>query len=161
MNANVPKVLSSLILSACLSGCAGGEGGVTAEPITLTEVGDRVVATICAKLFRCCPATHRSETIDVGTDDPRQLTANLVRDQLAAGHTMVTGGIYVDARLGTAGPGDTVAGVALDARVGGSPFNAAVGLARLGQPVAFFSAVSRGFLGERLIRALAAEGLSR
>ena len=55
--------------------------------------------------------------------------------------------------------GDTAAGVALDARVGGSPFNAAVGLARLGQPVAFFSAVSRGFLGERLMRALAAEGV--
>jgi fructokinase len=55
--------------------------------------------------------------------------------------------------------GDTAAGVALDARVGGSPFNAAVGLARLGQPVSFFSAVSRGFLGERLMRALAAEGV--
>ena len=55
--------------------------------------------------------------------------------------------------------GDTTAGVALDARVGGSPFNVAVCLARLGQPVAFFSAVSRGFLGERLMRALAAEGV--
>jgi fructokinase len=55
--------------------------------------------------------------------------------------------------------GDTAAGVALDARVGGSPFNAAVGLARLGQPVAFFSTLSRGFLGERLMRALAAEGV--
>jgi fructokinase len=56
--------------------------------------------------------------------------------------------------------GDTDAGMALDARVGGSPFNAAVGLARLAQPVAFFSAVSRGFLGERLMRALAAEGVN-
>lgn len=55
--------------------------------------------------------------------------------------------------------GDTAAGMALDARVGGSPFNAAVGLARLGQPVGFFSAVSRGFLGERLMRALEAEGV--
>jgi fructokinase len=55
--------------------------------------------------------------------------------------------------------GDTAAGVALDARVGGSPFNVAVCLARLGQPVAFLSAVSRGFLGERLMRALAAEGV--
>lgn len=55
--------------------------------------------------------------------------------------------------------GDTASGMVLDARVGGSPFNAAVGLARLGQPVAFFSAVSRGFLGERLMRALEAEGV--
>ena len=55
--------------------------------------------------------------------------------------------------------GDTGSGMALDARVGGSPFNTAVGLARLGQPVAFFSAVSRGFMGERLMRALQAEGV--
>ena len=55
--------------------------------------------------------------------------------------------------------GETATGMALDAQVGGSPFNAAVGLARLGQPVAFFSAVSRGFLGEHLMRALEAEGV--
>ena len=55
--------------------------------------------------------------------------------------------------------GDTPSGVALDARIGGSPFNAAVGLARLGQPVCFFAAISRGFLGERLMRALAEEGV--
>jgi fructokinase len=55
--------------------------------------------------------------------------------------------------------GDTPSGVALDARIGGSPFNAAVGLARLGQPVSFFAAISRGFLGERLMRALAEEGV--
>jgi fructokinase len=54
---------------------------------------------------------------------------------------------------------ETATGLALDARVGGSPFNAAVGLARLGQPVAFLGAVSRGPLGERLIRALVAEGV--
>ena len=32
---------------------------------------------------------------------------------------------------------DTATGMALDARIGGSPFNVAVGLRRLGQPVAF------------------------
>ncbi|WP_372528177.1 carbohydrate kinase family protein [Piscinibacter sp.] len=55
--------------------------------------------------------------------------------------------------------GDTPTGTALDARVGGSPFNVAVGLARLAQPVAFFGALSRGFLGERLMRALRDEGV--
>lgn len=55
--------------------------------------------------------------------------------------------------------GDTPAGLALDARVGGSPFNVAVGLARLAQPVAFFAALSNGFVGERLMRALVAEGV--
>lgn len=53
--------------------------------------------------------------------------------------------------------GTTPTGVALDARVGGSPFNVALGLARLAQPVAFLGGVSRGFLGERLMNALADE----
>jgi fructokinase len=55
--------------------------------------------------------------------------------------------------------GDTPTGMALDARVGGSPFNVAVGLARLGQPVSFLGALSRDFLGERLLRALCNEGV--
>lgn len=56
--------------------------------------------------------------------------------------------------------GDTPTGMAMDARVGGSPFNVAVGLARLAQPVCFLSQVSRGFLGERLMRTLADEGVN-
>ncbi len=55
--------------------------------------------------------------------------------------------------------GETPTGMLLDARVGGSPFNVAVGLARLARPVSFFSAVSNGFMGERLMQALAAEGV--
>ena len=54
---------------------------------------------------------------------------------------------------------DTPTGIALDARVGGSPYNLAVGLVRLGQPAAFFGALSRGHLGERLIRGLRDEGV--
>jgi len=54
---------------------------------------------------------------------------------------------------------DTAAGMAMDARIGGSPFNVAVGLARLGQPVGFFGALGSGFLGERLLRALREEGV--
>jgi fructokinase len=56
--------------------------------------------------------------------------------------------------------GDTPTGLTLDARVGGSPFNVAVGLARLAQPVCFLSQVSRGFLGERLMRTLIDEGVN-
>jgi fructokinase len=55
---------------------------------------------------------------------------------------------------------ETRTGMTLDANVGGSPFNVAVGLARLGQPVGFFSAISTGFAGERLMRALVAEGVN-
>jgi len=55
--------------------------------------------------------------------------------------------------------GSTPTGMALDARIGGSPFNVAIGLARMSQPVGFFGTVSRGFLGERLMRALHDEGV--
>jgi len=53
----------------------------------------------------------------------------------------------------------TATGVQLDARIGGSPFNVAMGLARLAQPVAFFGALSHGFLGDRLMQALQDEGI--
>lgn len=55
---------------------------------------------------------------------------------------------------------DTPTGTLLDARIGGSPLNVASGLARLGQPVAFLGALSTGFLGDRLARALEQEGVS-
>lgn len=55
--------------------------------------------------------------------------------------------------------GETAAGVALDARIGGSPYNVAVGLARLAQPVAFCGGLSSGMLGRRLRRALHDEGV--
>jgi len=56
------------------------------------------------------PVGYPRTCIQLGTDDPRQLTPNLVRDQLAAGHATVSGGIYVTAKLGTAGPGDATTG---------------------------------------------------
>jgi fructokinase len=55
--------------------------------------------------------------------------------------------------------GETATGLMLDARCGGSPFNVAVGLARLNQPVALLTQLSRGFLGDRLLRQLRAEGV--
>lgn len=55
---------------------------------------------------------------------------------------------------------DTPSGMTLDARVGGSPYNVAIGLARLEQPVAFFSAISQGAMGERLVRGLISEGVA-
>lgn len=55
--------------------------------------------------------------------------------------------------------GATPTGVGMDARIGGSPFNVAVGLARLAQPACFFGGVSSGFLGERLVAAMRAENV--
>lgn len=55
-------------------------------------------------------------------------------------------------------PGDsTPTGLSLEARCGGSPFNVALGLARLEQRVAFAGCISRDPLGERLLGALADE----
>jgi len=55
--------------------------------------------------------------------------------------------------------GETRTGLALEAKVGGSPFNLAMGLARLGQPVGFFGAISTGCTGDVLLRALQSEGV--
>ncbi len=54
---------------------------------------------------------------------------------------------------------ETATGLRLDARIGGSPFNVAVGLARLGQRSALFTGVSLDPLGARLTRALTDEGV--
>jgi sugar/nucleoside kinase (ribokinase family) len=54
----------------------------------------------------------------------------------------------------------TPTGIALDARIGGSPLNVAFGLARMGQRVAFLGGISSGELGNRLVDALRAEGVS-
>jgi fructokinase len=48
-------------------------------------------------------------------------------------------------------------GVELSARIGGSPFNLAVGLARLGTPPLFFGGLSRDIFGQQLVASLAAE----
>jgi len=56
------------------------------------------------------PTGYPRTCLSLGTDDPRALTANQVRDALRAGHAAVSGGIYVTAALGNAGPGDVVTG---------------------------------------------------
>jgi fructokinase len=53
----------------------------------------------------------------------------------------------------------TATGLLLDARVGGSPFNVAVGLARLGRTSHFLSGLSNDVPGERLMQALRDEGV--
>ncbi len=56
------------------------------------------------------PVGYPRTCITFGTDDPRQLTPTVVRDGLAAGHSTVSGGIYVSTKLGTTVPGDTTTG---------------------------------------------------
>ncbi|MCT8267759.1 carbohydrate kinase [Afifella sp. JA880] len=50
-------------------------------------------------------------------------------------------------------------GLSFDARIGGSPFNVAVGLARLDQEAALFTGLSTDLLGEKLFAALKTEGV--
>lgn len=57
-------------------------------------------------------------------------------------------------------PTPRATGIGFDARVGGSPFNVAVGLARLGQPAALLTGVSSDRLGNGLVAALEAEGVA-
>ena len=54
---------------------------------------------------------------------------------------------------------ETAGGLRIDARIGGSPFNVAVGLARLGRSAALLTGVSTDPLGDRLAAALEAEGV--
>jgi fructokinase len=55
--------------------------------------------------------------------------------------------------------GDTDSGFTLSARIGGSPFNLAIGLARLGTPPMFFGGLSRDMFGRKLADALVREGV--
>ena len=68
---------------------------------------------------------------------------------------VVCGEALMDVYTGEATP----TGLALDARIGGSPLNVAQGLARLGRPAAFLAGLSTDAFGERLLASLAAEGV--
>lgn len=70
---------------------------------------------------------------------------------------LVAGEALFDFFLGEeAGPAE----LAFAARAGGSPFNVAVGLARLGRPVGLVTALSRDLLGTRLLATLETEGVN-
>ena len=56
------------------------------------------------------PVGYPRTCLAVGTDIPSALTANQIRDTLAAGHAVISGGIYVSATIAGAGPGDTTTG---------------------------------------------------
>jgi fructokinase len=58
-----------------------------------------------------------------------------------------------------ASPTSASSGMALDARVGGSPLNVGVALSRLGQPTGFLAKVSTDPFGRRLLAYLQSEGV--
>ena len=50
--------------------------------------------------------------------------------------------------------------IRFDGRIGGSPFNVAIGMARMGSASALFTGISTDMMGEKLMRALEREGVS-
>ncbi len=69
---------------------------------------------------------------------------------------LVCGEALYDVFVGRATPG----GFELDARIGGSAFNVALGLARLGRPAGLLTGIGTDPLGARLASALADEGVT-
>jgi len=94
------------------SGWLANRNRNVADWLGLLRAGRRVFAVGSSDShgITTSPVGYPRTCITLGTDDPRRVTPNLVRDQLAAGHATVSGGIYVAAQLGTTVPGDTTTG---------------------------------------------------
>ncbi|MCC2651362.1 MAG: hypothetical protein K0Q60_1525, partial [Microvirga sp.] len=69
---------------------------------------------------------------------------------------LVSGEALIDLFIGTA----TTRGFPAEAVAGGSPFNVAIGLGRLGRPAAFLSTLSEDAFGSFLAEKLAESGVS-
>lgn len=93
--------------------------GIVADWFTLLNQGRRVfaVGSSDSHSVRGSPLGYPRTCIDLGTDDPSALTAELVRDQVRAGASTISGGLYLDATVGGAGPGDTATGTGPTATV--------------------------------------------
>jgi hypothetical protein len=94
------------------SGWQSNKNGNVADWFGLLRAGRKVFAVGSSDShgIASSPVGYPRTCIQLGTDDPRALSASQVRDALGAGHTTISGGIYLTAKLGTAGPGDTVTG---------------------------------------------------
>jgi hypothetical protein len=95
------------------SGWRSNRDGTVRDWLGLLKAGRKIfaVGSSDSHSITSSPVGYPRTCMQVGTDDPRALTPNGVRDALAAGHSTISGGIYVTARVGTAGPGDTVTGL--------------------------------------------------
>lgn len=67
--------------------------------------------------IRGTPLGYPRTCIELGTDNPRDLTPELVRDNTHAGHTTISGGVYVYASVNGVGPGGDAIGVPADTTV--------------------------------------------
>jgi hypothetical protein len=94
------------------AGWQSNRGEQVEDWIGLLRAGRKIfaVGSSDSHTLSSSPVGYPRTCIALGTDDPRALTASAVRDQLAAGHTTVSGGIFVSAKVGIATSGDTVGG---------------------------------------------------
>lgn len=83
--------------------------GTVADWLSLLDHGRRVFAVGSSDShgITSSPVGYPRTCIDLGSDDPADVVPNTVRDQLAAGHASVSGGIYVTTTVGSARPGDS------------------------------------------------------
>ncbi len=95
------------------SGWLANRDGTVADWFGLLSSGRRVfaVGSSDSHSLSGSPVGYPRTCLRLGTDDPRAVTPNGVRDAAAAGHATVSGGIYVDAWAGGVGPGDELLGV--------------------------------------------------
>jgi hypothetical protein len=93
--------------------------GIVDDWLALLRAGRKIfaVGSSDSHVWSTSPVGYPRTCVHVGTDDPQAVTPNMVRDQLAAGHGFVSGGIYVNAALGSAGPGDTTTGAGVQQMV--------------------------------------------
>lgn len=87
--------------------------------LALLDSGRRVfaVGSSDSHSISSSPVGYPRTCLRVGTDAPEALTPERIRDALAAGHGTISGGVYVDAWVGAAGPGDEASGLGERARV--------------------------------------------
>ncbi|MCZ7682084.1 MAG: CehA/McbA family metallohydrolase [Sandaracinaceae bacterium] len=86
---------------------------VVADWFSLLNSGRRVFAVGSSDSHGIygSPVGYPRTCLALGTDDPRDLTPNMVRDVTGAGHSTISGGLYLSVvGPGGAGPGDDVTG---------------------------------------------------
>ncbi len=101
------------------SGWLANRDGTVADWFGLLNLGRPVfaVGSSDSHSIRNSPLGYPRTCIELGTDDPRELTPEAVRDGVRDGHATISGGVYLDASVGAAGPGDTATGTGATATV--------------------------------------------
>ncbi|MCA9534444.1 MAG: CehA/McbA family metallohydrolase [Myxococcales bacterium] len=101
------------------SGWTRNRDGVVRDWFALLNVGRPMfaVGSSDSHSISGSPVGYPRTCLTLGTDNPRALNDAMIRDASNAGHSFVTGGMYVDAHVGSASHGDTVTGVGATADV--------------------------------------------